>query len=149
MALLHDHLGFGIKHSALRGRVSLPRYYNPEIDSQLHHIRNSHDLVVLGDLVTAKHIAATTGDEIGKMAYGTGSIPFIRTSDIANWEIKADAKQGVSQKIYDQYATKQNVLPGDLLIVRGGTYLIGASCLVSEADAPPPIPVSHSEVPSE
>lgn len=33
------------------------------------------------------------------MAYGTGNIPFIRTSDISNWEIKADFKHGVSEEI--------------------------------------------------
>ena len=68
------------------------------------------------------------------MAYGTGSIPFVRTSDFSNWEIKADAKQGVSEEIYEQYALKEDVRPGDILIVRDGTYLVGTSCLFTEYD---------------
>ena len=42
----------------------------------------------------------STGIEIGKMAYGTGDIPFIRTSDISNWELKNDPKQNISEEIY-------------------------------------------------
>ena len=38
-------------------------------------------------------LSADTGVEIGKMAYGTGDIPFVRTSDLAQWEIKRDPKQ--------------------------------------------------------
>jgi hypothetical protein len=91
--------------------------------------------VVLGELIHRDYIQTATGDEIGKMAYGTGPTPFIRTSDISNWEIKADPKQGVSDAIYEQYASKQDVQPGDLLFVRDGTYLIGATCLLTEADS--------------
>ena len=70
------------------------------------------------------------------MAYGTGSIPFIRTSDLSNWEIKADFKHGVSQEIYDQLKRKIDVLAGDILVVRDGTYLIGTSAIVTESDLP-------------
>ena len=68
------------------------------------------------------------------MAYGTGDIPFVRTSDFSNWEIKSDAKQGVSEEIYQQYAGKEDVQAGDILIVRDGTYLVGTSCLITEYD---------------
>jgi hypothetical protein len=70
------------------------------------------------------------------MAYGTGNIPFIRTSDISNWEVKTDPKQGVSRAIYEQYALKQDVAANDILFVRDGTYLIGQSCILSEHDLP-------------
>ena len=68
------------------------------------------------------------------MAYGTGDIPFVRTSDFSNWEIKADTKQGVSEEIYNQYATKEDVQPQDILIVRDGTYLVGTSCMITDSD---------------
>ena len=55
------------------------------------------------------------------MAYGTGSIPFIRTSGLSNWEIKADAKHGVSQVIYDDYMSGSQVEANDILMVRDGT----------------------------
>lgn len=132
--MTHDHLGFVLKSSAIRGNVYVPKYYNPEIFDRLNTLKNSHDLIVLGDLINQKQVKASTGDEIGKMAYGTGTVPFIRTSDISNWEMKADPKQGVSETIYQQYATKQDVQPGDILFVRDGTYLIGSTCLVTESD---------------
>jgi hypothetical protein len=132
---VYNHLGFLLKSSAVRGSVLIPKYYNPEIKTHLDNLRHTHEPVLLGELIHRGHIQTATGDEIGKMAYGTGPIPFIRTSDISNWEIKADPKQGVSEIIYEQYASKQDVQRGDLLFVRDGTYLIGATCLVTEADS--------------
>ena len=85
-------------------------------------------------MVDTGDLALSTGDEIGKMAYGTGDIPFVRTSDFSNWEIKADTKQGVSEDIYIQYAMKEDVQAGDILIVRDGTYLVGTSCIITDTD---------------
>ncbi|MCL4369301.1 MAG: hypothetical protein M1380_00085 [Chloroflexi bacterium] len=129
-----NHLGFAIKRSSIRALTFIPRYYNPEIADHLSHLETTHNLIVLGDLVRNGDMLASTGDEIGKMVYGTGTIPFIRTSDISNWEIKADPKQGVSEEVYRQYAKKQDVQAGDLFFVRDGTYLIGTSCLVANVD---------------
>jgi type I restriction enzyme M protein len=70
------------------------------------------------------------------MAYGTGKIPFIRTSDISNWEIKADFKHGVSTEIYESLRHKIDVQSGDILMVRDGTYLIGITAIVTESDVP-------------
>jgi hypothetical protein len=132
---VHNHLGFLLKNLAVTGSVLIPKYYNPEIKAHLDSLRHTHELMLFGELFRRGHIQSTTGDEIGKMAYDTGLIPFIRTSDISNWEIKTDPKQGVSEAIYDKYASKQDVQPGDLLFVRDGTYLIGATCLLTEADS--------------
>ena len=79
-------------------------------------------------------LTLATGDEIGKLSYGTGSIPFIRTSDISNWELKADPKHGVSRELYNSLRLKQDVQPGDVLLVRDGTYLIGTCAIVTEQD---------------
>ena len=131
----HNHLGFLQTHARLRGSVLIPKYYNPEISDRLQKLKPTHDLVPLGDLLDREEITVSTGDEIGKMAYGTGSIPFVRTSDISNWEIKTDPKQGVNEEVYAKYARRQDVKPGDLLFVRDGTYLIGEACVVTAADA--------------
>jgi len=131
-----DHTGFTIRLGSIRRGVFLPRYYNPEIAARLADLQKTHDLVVLGELLEKKHIHVATGDEIGKMAYGTGTIPFIRTSDVANWELKTDAKQGVSEDIYAEYGPSQDVRAGDILFVRDGTYLIGQVALVTESDTP-------------
>ncbi len=131
-----DHTGFRMTLGAIRRSIFLPKYYSPEIVTRLDHLRKTHDLVVLGDLLTKKHIQVASGDEIGKMAYSTGTIPFVRTSDVSNWELKTDAKQGVSENIYVEYASSQDVRAGDILFVRDGTYLIGQVALVTESDLP-------------
>jgi len=131
-----DHTGFRMTLGAIRRSVFLPRYYNPEITARLADLRKTHDLVVLGELLAKKHIQAATGDEIGKMAYGTGTIPFVRTSDVSNGELKTDAKQGVSEDIYAAYGPSQDVRAGDIFFVRDGTYLIGQVALVTESDLP-------------
>lgn len=132
----YDRTGFRLMFSAVRRGVFLPKYYSPEIAARLSELGRTHELVSIGDLMTKKYLRAATGDEIGKMAYGTGTIPFVRTSDVSNWELKTDAKQGVSEEIHAEYKATQDVRAGDIFFVRDGTYLIGQIGLVTESDLP-------------
>ncbi len=127
-------LGFTIDASQVTGGVLCPRYYDPQAERELTGLEKSHRLLGIRDLIAEGVLSLTTGDEIGKLAYGTGPIPFIRTSDISNWEMKADPKHGVSREIYDSLARKQDVQAGDVLMVKDGTYLIGTCAIVTEAD---------------
>ena len=127
-------LGFLIDASQVTGGVLCPRYYDPQAERELAGLEGTHQLLRFRDLVSAGILTLTTGDEVGKLAYGTGTIPFIRTSDISNWEIKADPKHGVSKEIYESLAKKQDVQAGDVLMVKDGTYLIGTCAIVTEAD---------------
>jgi len=102
--------------SAVRRSIFLPKYYSPEIAARLSELDRTHELVSIGDLMAKKYLRAVTGDEIGKMAYGTGTIPFVRTSDVSNWELKTDAKQGVSEEIHAEYKVKQDVRAGDIFL---------------------------------
>jgi len=131
-----DHTGFRLTLSAIRRGVFIPKYYSPEIAARLSELGKTHELVAVGNLMAKKHLRAVAGDEIGKMAYGTGTIPFVRTSDVSNWELKIDAKQGVSEEIYAEYGAEQDVRAGDIFFVRDGTYLIGQIALVTESDLP-------------
>ena len=131
-----DHTGFTMTFGAIRRNVFLPKYYDPEIAARLGSLRRTHELVVLGDMIASSHIQVATGDEIGKMAYGTGTIPFVRTSDVSNWELKTDPKQGVNEDVYAEYGPSQDVRARDILLVRDGTYLIGQVALVTDSDLP-------------
>jgi type I restriction enzyme M protein len=131
-----DHLGFLLSSAEIHNRIFVPKYYDPEIEAELVALKRTHTLVRLGDLQKSKAISLDTGVEIGKMAYGTGTIPFIRTSDLSNWEIKADFKHGVSEEIHEEMKHKVDVKSGDILLVRDGTYLIGTSAVVTDADLP-------------
>lgn len=107
---------------------------NPEIKNQLNTLKSDFDLVTVGKLVEDGLVSISTGDEVGKLAYGTGQIPFIRTSDIANWEIKLDPKQGLSEEIYNNLSAKQDVQAYDILMVRDGTYLVGTCAMISPSE---------------
>ena len=130
----YDHLGFAIRDSEIVDNIYLPKYYNPELRAHLHSLEPTHHLETLGSLIDRGIVSVTTGHEVGKLAYGTGNIPFIRTSDIANWEIKLGPKQGLSEDIYNQVAKKQDVRALDILMVRDGTYLVGTCAMVSAND---------------
>ena len=128
----YTHLGFSIGESAIVDNIYLPKYYNPEIRRKLDSLRSTHHIVALGTLIDDSMVTLSTGHEVGKLAYGTGQIPFVRTSDIANWEIKLDPKHGLSSDIYEKYRVRQDVRAGDILMVRDGTYLVGTCAIVSD-----------------
>ena len=133
-SLEYDHLGFTVVSSDIVDDIYLPKYYNPEIPRKLSVLSKSHNLTKFGDLVKEGLIELSSGHEVGKLAYGTGDIPFIRTSDIANWEIKIDPKHGLSEDLYVYYRDRQDVRENDILLVRDGTYLVGTCALVTSLD---------------
>lgn len=133
-SLTYDHWGFVINESQIVDNIYLPKYYNPEIPKKIESLKKTHDSLRFGDLVEQGIISLSTGHEVGKLAYGTGSIPFIRTSEIANWEIKLDPKHGLSEAIYEDHKEKQDVQENDILMVRDGTYLVGTCALVTKYD---------------
>jgi len=129
-----DHLGYLVDETAIVDNILAPRYYDPEVARELESLADTHHLVCIGDLVRNGILSITTGHEVGAAEYGGGPIPFVRTSDISNWEIKLDPKHGVSEEVYAAYAPKQDVRENDILMVRDGTYLVGACALVTKYD---------------
>ena len=133
---VQDHRGFLHRSDSLVNRILVPKYYDPEVKGRLDSLSKTHILVSIGSLVDRRALSVDTGIEIGKMAYGTGRIAFVRTSDFSNWEIKADFKHGVSEEIYERLKKRVDVKAGDILMVRDGTYLIGTTAIVTESDLP-------------
>ncbi len=130
-----DRFGFFRKLSAIRNGIFIPKYYDPQLEVDLRDLKATHELVPIDSMCKGGANAVLswdTGIEVGKMAYGTGNIPFVRTSDISNWELKGDPKQNVSEEIYE--ANRQDVRAGDIFVVRDGTYLVGISCILTEKD---------------
>ena len=130
----HDRLGFIRQLSDIHDNILVPKYYDPEIVSELESLQRTHELVKVEDLVKNNVISVATGVEVGRLAYGTGSIPFVRTSDIANWELKIDPKHGVSEGIYAKYDQEKKVKEDDILMVRDGTYLVGTTGIITKYD---------------
>jgi hypothetical protein len=131
-------LGYGVARGDVRRRVLIPKYYDPAVEEALADAERADSVPwqTIGELVAERKLDVNTGVEVGKMAYGTGPIPFIRTSDIADLELKRDVRHGVSEAFYESYQRKAGLQAGDVILVRDGTYLVGSSALVSESDLP-------------
>ncbi|WP_176316817.1 N-6 DNA methylase [Burkholderia vietnamiensis] len=127
-------LGYWVDAAELSGNVLAPRYHNPETAASLDRLQQSHDLVSVRQLVNDGLLTISSGDEVGKLAYGEGAVPFVRTSDLSNWEVKIDPKHCVSKEVYEKHRERQDVREGDILMVRDGTYLIGNCAYVSNYD---------------
>lgn len=129
----NSSLGFLIKRSQITNEVLAPRAYVLRMrDSGT--LEESHILRSIGQLIEENVLEVTTGNEVGKLAYGTGGIPFVRTSDLSNWEIKSDPKHLLSEEIYRAYAERQDVREGDILMVKDGSYLIGTCAMITKYD---------------
>jgi type I restriction enzyme M protein len=131
-----SRLGFTVAASEIRDHVYIPENYAPEVKWEIGRIRDggTHELVSFGGLVERGVIQVKRGNEIGSRHYGGGNIPFIRTTDIANWEIKLDALKSVSEEVYLKYKKRQDIQENDILFVNDGTFLIGRCGMVSQND---------------
>lgn len=129
-----SHLGYAVPLKTIKNNILAPRFHDPSAVSSVNNLHNTHTLYKVSDLVKDGVLAFRTGDEVGKVAYGSGTIPFVRTSDISSWEIKFDPKHLVDRETYLKYAQRQDVQEGDIFMVRDGTYLIGTCAFVSQYD---------------
>jgi type I restriction enzyme M protein len=132
----NSSLGFTIKSESVKDSIYIPEYYNPEIENIMNEIKKNkkYELISLSDFVEKNIIQIKRGNEIGSEHYGSGEIPFVRTSDIVNWEIKVDPIKCVSEEVYENYKKSQDVKPNDILFVSDGTFLIGRSAYVTNQD---------------
>jgi len=129
-----DRFGYLLEDNSVLNNIYIPKYYDPLIKQHFDQLSKTHQLATIGEFVESGVLRADTGIEVGKMAYGTGPVPFIRTSDISNWELKTDPKQCVSVELFKEFQDAQDVQAEDIFVVRDGTYLVGTSCILTEHD---------------
>jgi len=131
-----DHLGFNISYNELNDHIFIPEYYNPEIAEEIDSLKKSGKFLLLsiGELIDKGILQVRRGNEIGSQFYGSGEIPFVRTSDIVNWEIKFDPVKAVSEDVYNKYKKIQDIKENDILFVNDGTFLIGRTAIVTKLD---------------
>lgn len=112
----------------------VPRYYmkrEPLLAAE-KEIVGTAPTATLRDLVLSDLLEIRKGHEPGADSYGTGSVPFIRTSDIINYELSADPSKGVSEDIYRRYSKQQQLQAGDILMAVDGRYRIGTTALITK-----------------
>ncbi len=133
---------FKIELSAISNNIFIPSYYMG-VEKKLKMLENDDefDLISIQELADRNVIYTNRlsnlprGHEIGSQVYGLGEIPFIRTSEISNWEINLDSNKKTSEEVYEQYKDKQNIEIGDILLVKdGGPNLIGKTAFITRLD---------------
>ena len=86
--------------------------------------------VSIKELVESNQLIVRKGNEVGSEAYGTGDIPFVRTSDLINLEINYDPTKSVSEDVYSKFKRLQNINENDILMVADGRYRIGKTSMI-------------------
>ena len=112
-----------------------PRYYDSSVRTALDDLSMQWNvnLVSIEELVSQELLSYQKGHEVGGESYGTGDIPFVRTSDISNYEISIDPTRGISEEIYQKYRASQALKAGDILMVCDGRYRIGRTAILHAA----------------
>ncbi|HEC36816.1 MAG TPA: hypothetical protein ENI29_01180 [bacterium] len=133
---------FKINFCQIKNKIFIPNYYIG-VEKTLRKLSQNknyllysiQELIEKGIIYTNKGGYLPRGDEIGSSVYGLGEIPFIRTSDINNWEVNLNSHKKTSMEIYEQYKSKQKIESGDILLVKdGGPNLIGKTAYITELD---------------
>jgi len=112
----------------------VPRYYvrNDSFTETEKEIMSGARLATIGELIDEGVLTVRKGHEVGSHAYGSGDVPFVRTSDVNNLEISTDPTNAVSDEVFEEFRKQQDLKPGDVLMVVDGRYRIGTTAILSE-----------------
>jgi type I restriction enzyme M protein len=90
------------------------------------------ELITIGELELKKYIDVFKGVDPKISSYESGAIPYIRTSDIVNYEINLDTPISVERDEYNRLCERRKYFSGDILFVNDGRYRIGNNCILNE-----------------
>ncbi|MDE2822204.1 MAG: N-6 DNA methylase [Chloroflexota bacterium] len=111
----------------------IPRYF---ASRRPPRTRRGRKWVVLGGLVDDGVIGAWDGHGSPSAAEkGRGDVPYIRVSDIVNWELYRNPTTGVTEETYRRFTKNRHpVQAEDVIFVRRGSYRIGTVAMASPRD---------------
>lgn len=112
----------------------VPRYYDRKTDLLMERDakRLNAKIMSFQEMIDHGWITVRKGHEVGSEVYGTGEIPFVRTSDISNFEVSIDPTKSVSEEVFHAVKDEQNLKPGTILMVVDGRYRIGRCAILHE-----------------
>jgi len=108
-----------------------PKYSYPLYVNTLKAIKQKWQTVSIGEIATIKK-----GDEVGSENYNSYldkkdfDVPFIRTSDLVNYEVDQFPDFYIPKEIYEEL--NQDVKAGDVLFTKDGK--IGMTAMITESD---------------
>ena len=136
-----DHIGdannryvASVPWSDIDPEILVPRYYRAKQNPVV--LQPDRIGIAVSDLIDDGTIKAWDGHgSPSSTEKGSGDIPYIRVSDIVNWELYRNPVSGVSQDVFDKF-TRNKALPraGDVIFVRRGSYRIGTVAMASPRD---------------
>ncbi len=114
----------------------VPRYYDRKTDILLKNDAEKFNAQIISfdEMISKGWISIRKGHEVGSEAYGTGDVPFVRTSDISNFEVSIDPTKSVANDIYESLQLEQGLKPGSILMVVDGRYRIGRCAILHETN---------------
>lgn len=114
----------------------VPRYYDRKTELLLGNDAEKFnaEIVTFGEMISKGWVSIRKGHEVGSEAYGTGNVPFVRTSDISNFEVSIDPTKSVASEIYEALKSEQGLSPGSILMVVDGRYRIGRCAILHETN---------------
>jgi len=127
---------FVLDASNVKDDVYVPRYYWPKVREEIEHAPGIQ-LIPMQRLLDEGIVRAWPGHGSPPSEYkGMGSIPYIRVSDIVNWELYRNPTTGVPRHIYEKVKGRGvSLKPCDIVFVRRGSYRIGTVAMASRHDA--------------
>ncbi|MCY4262427.1 MAG: N-6 DNA methylase, partial [Candidatus Dadabacteria bacterium] len=118
--------------------VYVPRYYWKGKDEEVERMaeKNHMQLVPLHTLIDEGLISHFDGHGSPPSDYkGKGKYPYVRVSDIVNWEVYKNPTAKVPEHIFSNMVTEnKKIKEGDVLYVRRGSYRIGSVAIASPFD---------------
>ena len=131
-----NKLTFYVESEDIKNHVYVPRYYwnNP---NQILKQPEGVEPLRVSKLLEEGVIEAYKGHGSPESDYkGQGDIPYIRVSDIVNWELYRNPTTYVPRHVFDRIRGKNGVVlqPEDVVFVRRGSYRIGTVAMASPFD---------------
>ena len=127
---------FMVNTSEIKNNVLVPRYYwkTRMVEIKKQAMKNNCDLVSISSLVNDGILFTSKGHGSPVSEYkGKGEIPYIRVSDIVNWDIYKNYTSMIPEVEYKRIKGKKiDLQENDVLFVRRGSYRIGTVALVTK-----------------
>ena len=126
---------FTVDAGAINQDILIPAYYEGLMNTP--RLPSGRRGVTLGELVDSGFIEAWDGHgSPPATAKGNGPVPYIRVSDIVNWEMYRNPVSGIPEETYRRIlGGKRQPEAGDVVFVRRGSYRIGTVAMASPRDS--------------
>lgn len=126
---------FTVDKHLLNPDLLVPRYYR----WLANEVKIPEDCygVTIGDLLADGTLTAFDGHGSPEAKWkGEGEIPYMRVSDIVNWELYRNPVSGIPEHVYEsKVGNKETPETGDVIFVRRGSYRIGTVAMASHRDS--------------